>query len=247
MRWMSSLSPSQHVPWLCAPEPSQVWPSCLLWQSRPFLSGKGLSSLFFLALSYFPGPFVPVPAPPFPQGFSLFLQMVAHLLPQPQSPSFYKAVPSVRVKTLHLPKKPPSFPLYIGRQQASSGCSVRERRKLDFPDSPAFLAGQFAQDPLTCDRSDVPGPPVRGNSSSVKWVAWPSVGSDESQVTLPFSIHWPKELALKGTHSESSTLLCVGAVNGNGFEVPSTKHRSAVRRWQNAILLVLDPAVVPVG
>lgn len=82
---MSSLSPSQHIPWLCAPEPSQVWPSCLLWQSRLLLSGKGLPSLFFLALSYFPGLFVPVPAPPFPQGFSLFLQMVAHLLPQPQS------------------------------------------------------------------------------------------------------------------------------------------------------------------
>lgn len=84
MRWMSSLSPSQHVPWLCVPEPSQVWPSCLPWQSRLLLSGKGLLSLFFLALSYFPGLFVPVPAPPFPQGFSLFLQMVAHLLPQPQ-------------------------------------------------------------------------------------------------------------------------------------------------------------------
>lgn len=37
----------------------------------------------------------------------------------------HKSVPSVTVKTLHLPKKPPSFPLYIRRQQASSGCSMR--------------------------------------------------------------------------------------------------------------------------
>lgn len=153
---MSSLSPLRHALWHCVPGAPCLHATVLSAhhgradcssQERPhhpllpsLLSPQLLPWVSYSGSSFF-----------CPRFFSLPMDACPSLPSQPQSSSFYKAVPSDRIQTLHLPKKPALFPLYIRRQRASSGCSTRYRGRLDFPDNPAFLVCQFVQNQSTHD------------------------------------------------------------------------------------------------